>query len=60
MRMEYKAKPWEHGIMLAWSGIWYGAFAAVLIGLIVRVCAWLAWLWRSPDPSNLNRRSIND
>ena len=60
MRMEYKAKPWEHGIMLAWSGIWYGALAAVLIGLIVRLCAWLAWLWRSPDPSNLNRRPIND
>ena len=35
MKMEYtKAKPWEHAIMLAGSGAWYGLGAGLLIGLI--------------------------
>jgi hypothetical protein len=36
IKMEYtKAKPWEHAIMLAWSGEWYGLGAGLLMGLLV-------------------------
>jgi hypothetical protein len=38
IRMEYRgAQPYEHAIMLGWTGLFYGAAAGLLAGLIRKV-----------------------
>jgi hypothetical protein len=35
--MEYKAAPWEHALMIGWSGFFYGAFLGFVVGLVVKL-----------------------
>jgi hypothetical protein len=39
MQMEYKAKPWEHAIMLGWSGGVYGLILGFVSGLALNALA---------------------